>query len=408
MRQQLRLLLHSFAINGKDIRCALQQSGFGRGAKLSGPPRLLFYAVNGVGLGHVTRLLGIARQVRNLQPDVEILFLTSSEAAHLIYRAGFAYVKTPSHSLASQKLLDEPSILRLNHHTALITALSFKPHCLVVDCFPAGLQDELLPLLQTSIHKVFVFRAQRENTTRGADFQKALSLYALILVPHNEGSESVLLPTSANSVWTGPMMAYETSEMLSREAARAALGLPSDKFVGLITLGGGGEAEIAAARRHIEEALQAKPDDETWVEVEGPLLRHTPESFNLSFPWRVLRDVHPLMLYLNAFDGAISATGYNTVQELQVAGVPTILWPFPRLLDDQNARAQQLAQAGRALAIDEGIGENRSHQLANALQELRKESTRRQLREAMKIAAEPTARNGSSIGAEAILKLLKP
>jgi predicted glycosyltransferase len=406
MRQNLRLLLHALAINGKNILGALRQSGFGQSA-MTGPPRLLFYAVNGVGLGHVTRLLGIARQVRNLQPDVEILFLTSSEAAHLIYRAGFAYIKTPSHTLASQKLLDEPSILRLNHHAALVTMLSFKPHCLVVDCFPAGLQDELLPLLQTSLHKVFVFRAQRENTTRGADFQKALSLYDLILVPHKEGSESLLLPPSANSVWTGLMMAYEQSEMLSREAARAALGLPSDKFVGLITLGGGGEAEIAAARRHIEVALQEKPDDETWIEVEGPLLRHASESFNFSFPWRVLRDVHPLMLYLNAFNGAISATGYNTVQELQVAGVPTILWPFPRLLDDQNARAQELKRAGRALVVSEGIGDKRPLELTAALQQLRQENTRRQLRQAMRISSESVARNGAAIGAEAILELLR-
>lgn len=407
MRHRLRLLLHALAINGKDIRGALRQTGFGQRAILLGPPRLLFYAVNGVGLGHVTRLLGIARQVRKLEPDAEILFLTSSEAAHLIYRAGFAFVKTPSHSLTAQNLLDEPSILRLNHHTALITALCFEPHCLVVDCFPAGLQDELWPLLQTSVRKVFVFRAQRENATRESDFQKALNLYDLVLVPHKQGSENVPVPPNVQAVWTGPMMGYEPSEMLSREAARAALGLPDQGFIGLITLGGGGEAEIAAARQQIATALQTKPDNEIWVEVEGPLLRRASETSADSFSWRILRDVHPLMLYLNAFDGAISAVGYNTVQELQAAGVPTILWPFPRLLDDQNARAQGLAQANRALAIGEGISENRWQELVDVLQQLRQENTRRQLREAMRAASINTTQNGATLGAEAILELLQ-
>src|SRR5690349_10863784 len=43
-------------------------------------PRILFYAVNGLGLGHVTRLLAIARAVRELEPNAEIVFFTSSEA----------------------------------------------------------------------------------------------------------------------------------------------------------------------------------------------------------------------------------------------------------------------------------------------------------------------------------------
>ena len=67
--------------------------------------RLLFYAVNGLGLGHVTRLLAIARAVRSLAPDSQILFLTTSEADWVIYREGFAAVKIPSRSiLATAKL----------------------------------------------------------------------------------------------------------------------------------------------------------------------------------------------------------------------------------------------------------------------------------------------------------------
>lgn len=401
MRQKLRLLLHALAINGQNVSLSLRQVGWKR-ATLSGTPRILFYAVNGVGLGHVTRLLGIARQIRQLRPDVEILFLTSSEAAHLIYRAGFASLKTPSHSLAEARMLNERTVRLLNHHAAQTAILAFNPHILVVDCFPSGIQDELLPTLNTSLRKVFVFRTQRENTTRETDFQDALRLYDLILVPHLEGSEELPLPPGIAALWTGPMVAYERSDMLSRADARLALGLPQEGFVGLITLGGGGEKSIPLARQQIAAALETINDKSPWVEAVGPLSRD-----DAAAPWRLLRDAQPLMLYLNAFDGAISAAGYNTVQELQTAHVPAILWPFPRLLDDQSARAQQLSQAGRALVIGEGTSENRVPELSAALRKLQGQETQESLRKALVTAPENQHPNGTSLAAQAILNLLK-
>ena len=404
MRQKLRLLLHALAINGTNVSQSLRQIGL-RNSRHSGAPRfaprLLFYAVNGVGLGHVTRLLGIARQVRNLRPDAEILFLTSSEATHLIYREGFASLKTPSHTLAQEKMLSSSAVQRLNHHAAQTAILAFDPHCLVVDCFPSGIQDELWPTLQTKLRKVFVFRTQRENATREAQFQSALRLYDLILVPHISGSETLPLPQNGRAVWTGPMVSYERSEMLTKEAARSALGLPQNGFIGLITFGGGGEKEIPAARMQIQKALQKINDNSLWVEAVGPLSRE-----NATAPWRLLREAQPLMLYLNAFDGAISASGYNTVQELQSAHLPAILWPFARLLDDQTARAQQLKCANRAWCLGEGAHENRVDELADALRELMNIEARETLRAALQAAPETRLSNGALLGAQEILKLL--
>ena len=51
----------------------------------------------------------------------------------------------------------------------------------------------------------------------------------------------------------------------------------------------------------------------------------------------------------SAFNGAVSAAGYNTVNELTHFGVPSILMPFPRGLDDQFARVARLVEAGAAL-----------------------------------------------------------
>ena len=59
--------------------------------------RILFCCINGVGLGHVTRVLAIARQVRRLAPDSELLVLTSSENAGILWNEGIASIKVPSY-----------------------------------------------------------------------------------------------------------------------------------------------------------------------------------------------------------------------------------------------------------------------------------------------------------------------
>src|SRR4051812_4088241 len=64
------------------------------------PLRVVCYAVNGTGVGHITRLLAIARWLRRyaaaLDRRLEIWFLTSSEADGLVFAEGFAAFKIPS------------------------------------------------------------------------------------------------------------------------------------------------------------------------------------------------------------------------------------------------------------------------------------------------------------------------
>src|SRR5207245_1638732 len=52
-----------------------------------------------------------------------------------------------------------------------------------------------------------------------------------------------------------------------------------------------------------------------------------------------------------AFDAAISATGYNTAMELLHFGIPTAFVPFPRQVDDQEARAQKIESAGAGICL---------------------------------------------------------
>jgi UDP-N-acetylglucosamine--N-acetylmuramyl-(pentapeptide) pyrophosphoryl-undecaprenol N-acetylglucosamine transferase len=309
-------------------------------------PRILFYAVNGLGLGHVTRLLAIARKVRERAPGAEIIFFTSSEAEDVIFREGFAAFKVPSKTLRSEARIRAATYARMLQTMTLNLLASFHPHVLVVDTFPAGAIQELLPVLRWDSRKVFVYRVQRPEIACSPLTQNTLQLYNLAVIPHNEGEEDVPLPDGLDRVWTGPILLRDRSEAQTREQARHILGLPQAGKVVYVTFGGGGDAEMDNAMTTVLDALQDRTDLHLAV-ASAPLYRG-----------RVLRsanvtpvDYYPMAELFPAFDAAISATGYNTAMELLHNGVPTAFVPFPRQVDDQEKRAAWIEQAGAGLAL---------------------------------------------------------
>jgi UDP-N-acetylglucosamine--N-acetylmuramyl-(pentapeptide) pyrophosphoryl-undecaprenol N-acetylglucosamine transferase len=308
-------------------------------------PRILFYAVNGLGLGHVTRLLAIARKVRTRAPEAEIVFFTSSEAEDVIFREGFAAFKVPSKTLRMQAGLRPATYARILQTVTLNLLASFHPHVLVVDTFPAGTIQELLPILRWDSRKVFVFRVQRPEAARSPLTQNALQLYDLAVIPHNEGEEDVPLPEGLERVWTGPILIRGRTETKPREEARAMLDLPPDGPALYVTFGGGGDAEMDRA---LGAAVETLAGGLAHLAVAcGPLYRgQLPRRAGVTPV-----DYYPMAELYPAFDAALSAAGYNTAMELLHHGVPSAFIPFPRQVDDQEARAYRIEACGAGLCL---------------------------------------------------------
>lgn len=309
-------------------------------------PRLLFYAVNGLGLGHVTRLIAIARELRKLLPGAEIVFLTSSEAEDVLYREGFAAIKVPSKTMRAAGSIRPGTYARLLHTVSLNSVAAFRPHALVVDTFPAGAIQELLPVLRWDSRKIFVFRAQRLESATSERIQSVLPLYDLCLVPHQEDTENVPVPEGLKTVWTGPILIRSRDEALPRAEARVRLGLPETGAVLYVSFGGGGDIEARNAYSAAVKGLEGMPVH--FALAEAPLLRYRELSCK-GISW--VRH-YPMAEMMSAFDGAIAAAGYNTVHELLHHGVPAALHPFERQVDDQEARARWAEEAGAALRLE--------------------------------------------------------
>ncbi len=311
-------------------------------------PRLLFYAVNGLGLGHVTRMLAIARAVRAARPGAQILFVTTTEADHVIYREGFASVKLPSRTTIQSTGIQPGVYNKLAQTVVMNTVAAFNPAILISDTFPGGASQELLPTLSWSMRRVFVYRAQLADRAADPHFQTLLTAYDLAVIPHEIGSETFPIPPTLRTVWTGPILIRARAEALPKLEARRRLGLP-DKITQpllYITVGGGGDDEMAQSESLIVRAakragwLTAAPD--------APLLKSPQPNDSTGEPPDFRVSYYPMAECLPAFDAAVSAAGYNSVAELLHFHIPSLLVPRERGLDDQFARAKKAEAAGAA------------------------------------------------------------
>jgi UDP:flavonoid glycosyltransferase YjiC (YdhE family) len=356
--------------------------------------RVAFYAVNGLGLGHVTRLVSIARAMKRLTSELEVLFLTSSEADGVVYREGFAAVKLPSKSIREEVGLQKTRYLKLVQTVTWNALSAFDPDVLVVDTYPAGSFEELLPVLRWRQKNVFVFREQRPEAAGSALLQATLPLYDRVLVPHDDVAAVGPVPEPSKLVPVGPILIRERSELPTPAQARRALGLSADETLVYASFGGGGDPDGARALALTHEAVSALPGHRLVVGV-GPLTRHALPELPGATP---LTGRYPALDFLPAFDAAVTAAGYNAVHELLFAGIPSVFVPFPRVLDDQEQRAERIQARGAGLAVAPLTKDG----LAKALREVLDPARRKTLAQNARALV---PKNGAEAAAKAILEL---
>lgn len=155
-------------------------------------------------------------------------------------------------------------------------------------------------------------------------------------------------PTSSRSdaELTSPVSLYRTQSAKSRDEARKILGLDGTRAAVLVQLGTG-DSDMNEKLRAALLGLKNWPNlqivlTKNPVDSNGNSL--VPEGVEV----KIVR-YFPLADLLSAFDGAIAATGYNSVHELLPARIPTVFISNIRGTDDQDARAQWCHDFGYAL-----------------------------------------------------------
>lgn len=322
----------------------------------SGLPRILFFNINGSGTGHLTRCLAYARR---MQGRAEPVFLSLASAVEIIHGMGFAadYFVSPFWSCSHINAWNRELAVRLGlmleevRPTIAVFDGTWPFHGFMHACDVYGVP-----------FRVWSNRGLHRNDFEPVPVEE--SAFDLVIRPGEIGDQFVVEHAGrpGRKVATPPVSLLRSDELLSRDAAREALGLQRDGRYALLSLGPGnlkdvtdiGLALIADLRERGVEAVWAKAP----ITVRDVSLRDDIPCIS----------VYPLSRYLRAFDVFIGAAGYNACCELLQAGIPGLLVPNTLLADDQARRAAMVARVAPVVVSPCETAEQRHDAISRLLE----------------------------------------
>jgi hypothetical protein len=314
-------------------------------------PRVLFLTDNGHGLGHLTRMLAVARRAQGRFTPV---FLTLSAAYPVLHEHGICAEYSPS---APQLGLRRAPWQALFGPRLLATLRRVQPRLAVID--HVGPPDVLGAIRRdaTGFETVWSRRGLWREGRNLARLDLARS-FDHVVEPRDLAApidRGIAATRRRGLTSLPPITLFTPDELVDRAEARNALDLPPEGRAVLLQLSDSDPARlatlIAAAAAVVREVAGEDP-----VHLFAP--QHVLHRDALdTIPGVRMRPVYPIARYLRAFDGAISTAGYNSFHELVASGVPAVFVARDSAtLDDQRRRAEFAALCGRA-GFAEAVGD---------------------------------------------------
>lgn len=351
--------------------------------------RVLFVTSNGSGMGHLTRLLGIARAVRQ---DMEIIFVSLSQATPIVARYGFPFVYIASATESGLKP-SQWNVYARRRFSEEISAL--QPDGIVFDgtWIYSGLAQAVgaagLPLIWSR-------RGMWKEEVSDRSIVNAAGV-AGIIEPGEVAAEFDRGATTRfdDAHRTPPITIINRHELLGREAARAELGLNEGEKAALVTLGAGKLGAIDETVSHFVAAFEDLAPDWRLFLTSNPIAGGVKAFASAESISR-----YPIAELAAAFEVTVSACGYNSYHEWMMAGVPSIWVPVVTQTDDQEGRARYADQAGLGVSVCDP----RPTTIRAAVTRIVDNAEREKMRTAMRAAFFD---NGADEAGHQIRKLLK-
>jgi len=316
------------------------------GRKIVDPKRcIVFFPTNGVGLGHFTRLFAVAKRVREQDPDVEIVFVTTMAALHLLESEGI-----PSYHLPGAYMFNDMSSAEWNAITEELLATVFeihRPSVFVFDgAFPyRGMLNAIKN--REGLTNVWLRRGafKKGGTKIPVD---SIEHFHHILRPGDSVETTVEeIDFTTPVTHLKPILFAKPEDLLSRKDARLRLGLPTDAIAVYLQLGAG---KINDIEGQLDMAIRLLNEHENVHMVVGESI--IGDRLKLKGDRvRIIRD-YPNSLLFNAFDFAIMAGGYNSYHEAIAFALPTLFIPNLNTgMDDQLARVKAGEAVGACMIL---------------------------------------------------------
>lgn len=306
-------------------------------------PTIILATSNGIGMGHLARATAVALEMKDAAEP--IIVSVAGGIAELPAATGIRceYIPGKSRGWMKRTLWDsylQSRLLAIAEETGA-SVISFDG----VVPYPGFIATKLT---NPHLKLIWVRRGLwQKNALRFAlPFQSRLVDF--VIEPGDIARSADKGPTSRrkDAQLTSPVSLFNPTRAKSREDARKILDLDLNKPAVLVQLGTG-DSDMNEKMR---AALIGLAD---WKDLQIVLTKHPVDENGESLVPEGLKVLvvryFPLADLLFAFDGAIAATGYNSVHELLPAQVPTVFISNIRGTDDQEARARWCHENGYAL-----------------------------------------------------------
>ena len=295
-------------------------------------PRILFFNINGNGIGHLSRCLAYARRMRGRARPV---FFSLASAVEIIEQMGFEadYFVSPFWSRSNINAWNRELAVRFGlmleevQPAAVVFDGTWPFHGFMDACDAYGVPIRVWS--NRGLHK--------------GDFTPVLveeGAFDLVIQPGEIGAEFTVTRAGrpGRKVVTPPVTLFDRDELLDRQTARDALGLDPDGRYALLSLGPGNLKDVTDIARCLIAELRSRGFSVVWA--RAPISVH-----DVQLSDEVLAiSIFPLVRYMRAFDAFAGAAGYNTCCEVVQSGVPSLLVPNDLVADDQAMRAGMAAR----------------------------------------------------------------
>ena len=323
-----------------------------KAAEAKQPTKILYLTSNGVGMGHITRAMAVARR---LPETVVPVIATMSKAFAVCRDDGIHSEYIPYHKSIGMEYMHWQ--LSLEKEMAELIAFH-RPQVFVLDGNVPyrGLVSTLKR--HPEIWKVWQRRGMWAPGTGGAHIAQE-PVFDAVVEPGELAAafdRGATRDSRSKSFLVNPIRYLRDEETLSRQNARKDLSLGRDDTAVLLQLGSEKNFDLSAVRRQVLAKLTAQ-DGLKIVNAEW-LIRNG--STELPAGVESIRKF-PISKYLAAFDFAVSSAGYNSFHENIHAGLPTIFVANENPEQDEQwlrahyAQLKNLARSSRfhdAYALD--------------------------------------------------------
>ena len=294
---------------------------------------VVMFPTNGVGFGHFTRMLALAKRMKNQDPNLEVIFFTTMPTLHLLKSH-----EIPCHHISGPKKFKNLESTDWNELLEEELTLCFeihKPKMFIFDgAFPYRGMLRAIGTNRT-LQKIWMRRGTfRTGSSIPVD---SISHFNLIIHPADSvESSNDILDHDVETLRSPPIVLLDEDELLDRKTARNRLMLPEEARVVYVQLGAGQINQINSEVRLTVESLTAYPD--VHVVLGESLLG---DRLMIDLPRvHLLRD-YPNSMYFRAFDATVQAGGYNSYHETRRFGLPTLFYPNMNTgMDDQFSRCK--------------------------------------------------------------------